>query len=233
MRKKIERISIADSNIVSNIASNIVYLFWEYIGDYYMEDIDVIVIHLTVSDYDKDFYIFPSDKSQTYNLKHLYVRIDENFLLSLNDYDKIKLVCEIIYKSLLDLVTFYSEPIEPIVEAYKKIQKNDFYLKKEKIYKSKNKKYTCWLEHRNEFTTCTYRLGFMNEEKLIKYFIIRSKEYPNYEELEKIDYMKWLKAPRFLKVTGWISNNEFEMYWGDEEKYIFDAKKEEVKEYYK
>lgn len=229
MRKKIERISIADSNIVSNIASNITYSFWEYIGDYYMEDIDIIVIHLTVSDYDKDFYIFPSDESHTYNLKHLYARIDEKYLLSLEDYDKMKLVCEIIYKSLLDLAIYYSAPIEPIDIAYKKIQEVDFYLKKDGKYKSKNKKHTCWLEYRNEYTNCTYRLGFMNKEGLIKYFTVRSKEYPNYEALEKVDYMKWLKAPRFLKITGWISNTEFEMYWGEEEKYIFDTEKEEVR----
>jgi hypothetical protein len=33
---------------------------------------------------------------------------------------------------------------------------------------------------------------------------------------------------RELKVSGWISNTEFEMYWGEEEKYIFDTEKEEV-----
>lgn len=41
--------------------------------------------------------------------------------------------------------------------------------------------------------------------------------------------MKFLLLPRELKVRGWISDVEFEMYWGEEEKYIFNAEKEEVR----
>lgn len=232
MKKKIERISIADQSLVSDIGSNITYLFWKYMGAYYMEDVNVIVLHITVLNYDNDYYIFPVDESHTYNLKHLYIRIDEKFLFFESDYNKMKLVGELIYKALLDLAVYNSLPTEPIEKAYKKIIETDYYQEKEKKYKSKNRKYTCWLEYRNEYSICTYRLGFTNNKNEdVKYFIIRAKEYPNYDglALEKEDYMKWIKLPRFLKVTGWINNSEFEMYWGDEEKYIFDAEKEEVK----
>jgi hypothetical protein len=236
MRKKIERISIADESLISNIAQNIAYLFWEYIGDYYMEDVNVIVIHITVSNYDSNYYIFPTDESRTYNLKHLYVRIDEKYLLTLSDYDKMKLIGELIYKSLIDLAVYNLLPVEPIDEAYKKIIATDFYMVKEKKFKSKKNKHTCWLEYRNEFSICTYRLGFMGKDGQIKYFIVRAKEYPNYNllvELKEKDYLKWLKLPKFLKVTGWISETEFEMYWGEEEKYVFDAEKEEVRKVFK
>ena len=233
MRKKIERISIADESLISNIAQNIAHLFCEYMGDYHIDNIDVIVIHITVSNYDSNYYIIPSDESRTYNLKHLYIRIDEKFFLSLSDYDKIKLAGELIYKSITDLAIYNSLPLEPINDAYKRIIETDFYLVKDKKYKSPKKKYTCWLEYRNEFSICTYRLGFIGVNGKIKYFIVRAKEYPNYNllvELKEKDYLKWLKLPKFLKVSGWINDTEFEMYWGEEERYIFDAEKEEIRQ---
>ena len=235
MRKKIEDIRIAEphTNIINKrvlgMGHVITQLFYRYIGDYYMEDVNIIGIYITVSEYDKNYHILPTDDSHSYNLKHLYTYINEKYLLSLNDYDKMKLVGELIYKSLIDLAVYNSLPLEPIDEAYKKIIETDYFYEPQKKYKSKNKKYTCWLEYRKEYTICTYRLGFMNNDGEIKRFLVRAKEYSNYDNYDKTDYIKFLLLPRELKVTGWISSIEFEMYWGEEEKYIFNAEKEEVK----
>ena len=231
--KKIEEIRIAgstDGDRVATMGMNFGYLFLKYMGDYHMnKEINIVVIQITKKDIGCKKYEILLNDVNTYNLYFIYTRISMSYYGSLNNFDKLIFVCEVIYKSILEWAEKYDLPIEPINVAYKKIKDEEYFLEKKKKYTSRNKKYTCGLEYRNELEFRTYRLVVSsNETNEIKKYFITEKTYTDYRHLMEIDPINWFTYPGELKAKGWVNNEEFEMYWGDEEKYIFNIKKEKL-----
>lgn len=230
--KIIEEIRIAgstDGSPIANIGGSLGLLFLKYMGNYSMDnEINVLVIQTSLKKQSDEFEILLNDVN-TYNLYFIYTRISETYFNLLSNHEKIEFICKSIYISLLEWAKKFNLPEEPIHIANKIIIEKEYFTETSKKYKSKNKQYTAGIEYRYEFDLVTYRLIILdnktNEESR---FFICNKQYFKDNELMKTDYMKWLKTPRTLKVTGWINENEFEMYWG-EEKYVFNSDKKEIK----
>lgn len=221
--KKIEEVRIANEKEIGTMGLNLGYLFLKYMGDYRMDnEINILVLQISLKEMEDKLEVLPNDVN-TYNLYFIYCHISKYYYENLYNWEKLTFLCECIYSSLLEWAKKFSLPQKPITYAYEKIIASEYFVERNKKYKSKNRKYTCWIEYRNEYHFRTYRLVFQNNKsnEISKYFICE-KVYFKDDELMQTDYMKWLNSPRDLKITGWIDNENFEMYWG-EEKYIFNA----------
>lgn len=230
--KKIEEIRIAgesDRSRTATIGMNFGYLFLKYMGDGYTmgKEVNILVIQASFREQNEQVGILPNDVS-TYNLYFIYTRISKEYFHQLDDFEKLEFICKCVYLSLLEWAERFDQPLEPIHNAYKKIIEDEYFLEKTQKYKSKNKKYTCRLEYRNEYSFVTFRLIVEdNKTKERAHYFVCEKEYFRDDELMKTDFMKWLEMPRDLKVSGWTSDVEFEMTWG-EERYVFNTERKEI-----
>ncbi|WOC53114.1 hypothetical protein BPO_p0031 (plasmid) [Bergeyella porcorum] len=226
--KNIEEIRVNGEGMdspIGRIGLNLGYLFLKYMGGNYSMGKEVNILGIQFSfeiESTNDNIEILFNHNNTYNLYYIHCTISKHYFNQLEDFEKIVFICQCVYMSLLEWAKKFNLPLNPIHDANKRIIEEEYFVEKKQKYKSKNKKYTCGIEYRNEYAFQTYRLIVEDSARKEKsYYFVCQKDYFRDDELMKTDILKWLDTPRDLKVTGWVSEKEFEMKWGDE-KYIFD-----------
>jgi hypothetical protein len=224
--KKIEEIRVVDK---THIGGPLGMSFLKYMGNYSMgSEVNILGIQFYYEDLIDDSIKITFNHNNTYNLYYMHINVSEIYFENLTDYAKIEFICSCIYRGLLEWAKKFNLAEEPIHIANQKIIAGEYFFESFKKYKSKNKKYVCSIEYRYECDSKTYRLILFNKQskEVHRYFVCNKKDFKD-DELMNTDYMKWLNTPRTLKVKGWINENEFEMYWG-EEKYLFNVNSKEI-----
>ncbi len=164
--------------------------------------------------------------------------LDKDFLLQIVDIKEVhSFLNNWIYSTLKAYAINFNEETYLLDLAFEKMSENDFFTPVSKRVNNRSKTHTVWLESFKDFDKDKYRLVVLDSNSFEKSFFTVADKKPWGQILEEkyighekdINYILENPVTYYFEIDGWKKGDCFCFHWGEDEKYIYDNIKKELK----